>query len=265
MRALFLLFGLVACGSESEQMDASVPDAGDAPPQHRVMMVVQNSFSMGAADPDNRRTTLVEEAFAWLPEESRIGMLVFSDGWREAGFVADVEDAQIQFLLRRMEMPENLGALDGAMRRAKEMLIQARDAEPDPTLVWSMVIVTDGFPTPSCTVNQDISPICESPREEWGMFGFDVSDPSLFYGYQGAGGAYNQRPDAIARAEETLPFARVHVILQYSESIVGQPAETSLGLNRVECAAFAALLAQAGGGNVVVDDNAAVDWDALLE
>jgi hypothetical protein len=266
MRALVPLGLLFACGSESPATDAGSGDAGEVAGAHRVMLVVQNSNSMAAADPDRRRKALVEEAFAELPESARIGAVVYSDGFREASFVAEAGDAQVQFLLARLEAPENLGVLDGAMRRAKELVLEAKEAEPDPALSWSVVIMTDGFPTPTCTASpNDISPLCETPRDQWAMFGVDLSDTTLFYGYEGAGGAYNQRLDAISRAEELLPFARTHVILLYTEAIVGQPIEAALGLNRVECAAFAALLAQAGGGNVVVEDGADIDWNVLLE
>jgi hypothetical protein len=259
----------VACGDEptdpNDNVDSGVLDSGEAPPPpRRVLFVVQNSNSMGAVDPDERRKTLVEEAFA-IMGESAFALIVFSDGYRESTFVADPEsDTQIGFLLRRLETTENLGVLDGALRRAKEVLEEARAAETDPRIEWSVVILTDGFPTPSCTEANDISPLCETPRSEWGMFGVDLNDPSVYYGYGGAGGTYNRRADAVTRVQELAPLAKTHVILLYTEAIVGQPIEQSLGLNRSECASFVQELAAAGGGSAIVGDGAAIDWNVLL-
>ena len=258
----------IGCAAERTPDDASVDageaDTGGATPPRRVLFVVQNSNSMAAADPDGRRRTLVEESFA-IMGEAAFAIIVFSDGFRESTFVSDPEnDTQIDFLLRRLETTENLGVLDGGLSRAKEVLEEAKAAETDPEIEWSVVIMTDGFPTPSCTEGNDISPLCETPRSEWGMFGVDLNDPSVYYGFEGAGGTYNRREDAVARVQALAPLAKTHAILLYTEAIVGQPIEQSLGLNRSESVSFVEQLAAAGGGNAEVRDGAAIDWDVFL-
>ena len=261
MKALLLLS--VACGSEMSPAIDAGSDAGSEPSAQRVVFVVQNSNSMTAADPELRRKTLLEEAFVAVEGDVRFAVIVFSDGWRDTLFTSDPRnDPQTLSLLTRLEEAENLSVLDGALRRAKELIDRGRAEEPDPSIRWSVVILTDGFPKPTCTDGNDINPICETPRAQWGMFGVDLSDASVYYGYAGEGAPYNRREDAIARVTEL--GATAHAILLYSESLVGTPAEQSLALNRMTSAAFVEMLAATGQGSAETRDGRAIDWSTFL-
>lgn len=286
MRARLLsLFLLTACASPEpgppdtgvRPPDAGVPtdagnaDTGTAELPRRILFVVKNSNSMGAADPDARRRTLVEEAIAALEgPKVKIALLVYSDAYAAAPFSA--EPAAFDEVLLRIGQNENLGVLDGALRGARAIVEEELGTGPEPDTRWSVVLLSDGYPTPTCTEAADLNPLCETPRMSWGMFGADPDDPTLYQGFDGDGtAAYNRREDAVTRINELVAFAdgagidlRVSTILTYTESIVGQPIEGALGLNRTECAAFLEQLALLGRGNAVTEDGAAVDWETLL-
>lgn len=253
-------------------MGVPIPDV-----ERRFIFVVQNSGTMNTTDPDRLRRSLVLEGITALDsDKSRFALVEFSDEAQITDLVPTPdEDQRFQTVLDRLNEVDNLAVFDGALQRTRNLIQSDLVATSTPAtpIRYHVILIHDGTPRPNCTADPDINPLCDVPRDLWGMFLLDPNNEALYFGFDGdTTRPYNRPVDTLQRVDEITALSAetnahsvsVHSILLYDESIVDTPMETSLGLHRGNSVSYSNQVAFQGNGTFSNDYPSTIDWVQLL-